>query len=273
MEHCINFIETNNFSLTFKKIDSTMRGNIKFELELLRKFYKKLIIIPANPEYGRTIQKCTLLVNGVPVSKTIYGRDIHSPTKDSCILSHIPKGVLSLTLDISKTEDFDKLLNIGNKYFPVGSSAFFYHWFKTRGKNELYSKKKFHLTGKTLFINGSLNPISKNDEKKLGYPIFRIDEELGEINGESYTLNTRNTQNYSSLENYSSKLKNIIISGEFDNIIVSGGETLKEFCKIFAIREMIIHSSLAPGLPIFTITLDSKRINIIPKPGGYPLFK
>ena len=58
----------------FKKIDSTLRGNIAAELDELRQ-HKKLPVIftPAFPAMGRTVEDGLLLVKGVPVHKTFMG--------------------------------------------------------------------------------------------------------------------------------------------------------------------------------------------------------
>lgn len=64
----------------FKKIDSTLRGNIAVELDELRQ-HKKLPVIftPAFPGMGRTVEDGLLLVKGVPVHETFMGCDPQSP--------------------------------------------------------------------------------------------------------------------------------------------------------------------------------------------------
>jgi len=71
----------------FKKIDSTLRGNVALEIETLLETlsYEKAIVAPAFPAMGRTVINGVLLVKGVPVSETDFGRDPLNPVKKSFI--------------------------------------------------------------------------------------------------------------------------------------------------------------------------------------------
>jgi uncharacterized protein YgbK (DUF1537 family) len=72
----------------YKKIDSTLRGQILAELaaalEATRR--KKAIIAPAFPNAGRTTKSGVLLVNGEPVHQTDLAHDPRTPVLES----HIP---------------------------------------------------------------------------------------------------------------------------------------------------------------------------------------
>lgn len=74
--------------VVYKKIDSTLRGNIGVELEAAMEELAcdKAIVAPAFPAMGRTTVAGTLLVNGVSVSQTQFAHDPISPVKES----HIP---------------------------------------------------------------------------------------------------------------------------------------------------------------------------------------
>jgi uncharacterized protein YgbK (DUF1537 family) len=71
----------------YKKIDSTLRGNITEEIRAIYDELKPDMIVfaPAYPKQKRTTVKGVHLVNGVPVDKTYYGRDIRTPVKHSYI--------------------------------------------------------------------------------------------------------------------------------------------------------------------------------------------
>lgn len=73
--------------LVYKKIDSTLRGPVGPELaELLAQFPNhRVLLAPANPGVGRTVYQGQLLVNGVPVDRTEFGRDPGSPSRTSRI--------------------------------------------------------------------------------------------------------------------------------------------------------------------------------------------
>lgn len=74
--------------LVYKKIDSTLRGNIGAELEaaMTAASSDRAVIAPAFPAVGRTMSGGVLLVNGVPVAETQFAVDPVSPVKKS----HLP---------------------------------------------------------------------------------------------------------------------------------------------------------------------------------------
>lgn len=82
------FIDKLNLEFFYKKIDSTLRGNIAVEtlamLEVLN--WDAAIIVPAFPSEGRTTVGGYHLLKGVPIERTELARDVHSPIFES----HIP---------------------------------------------------------------------------------------------------------------------------------------------------------------------------------------
>lgn len=77
-----------NLEFFYKKIDSTLRGNIAVEtlamLEVLN--WDAAVIVPAFPSEGRTTVGGYHLLKGTPIERTEVARDIHSPIFES----HIP---------------------------------------------------------------------------------------------------------------------------------------------------------------------------------------
>ncbi|MBM4448860.1 MAG: hypothetical protein FJ015_06470, partial [Chloroflexi bacterium] len=73
--------------VVYKKIDSTLRGNIGEELLVAVEAMasEKAVVAPAFPAVGRTTAGGILLVNGVPVAETQFARDPISPVKESSI--------------------------------------------------------------------------------------------------------------------------------------------------------------------------------------------
>lgn len=69
----------------YKKIDSTMRGNVGREaLAILRaKKIPKAVVIPSIPSQGRQVERGILYVHGVPLLKTPYARDPFHPLNSS----------------------------------------------------------------------------------------------------------------------------------------------------------------------------------------------
>lgn len=74
----------------FKKIDSTLRGNIEVEIvSMLTRVGEDMPVImtPAYPSNGRTVSGGYAMVGGVPLSRTFAGRDTLAPVKNSKVSS------------------------------------------------------------------------------------------------------------------------------------------------------------------------------------------
>ena len=63
----------------FKKIDSTMRGQVVAETMALRRATgRRILLAPAVPAQGRTVRDAQVRVDGVPLAATAYGQDARS---------------------------------------------------------------------------------------------------------------------------------------------------------------------------------------------------
>ena len=76
-----------NVRHVYKKIDSTMRGNIGAEVEALANSLDRRLIIltPAFPANGRTVQSGQLFVNGLALGESEFANDPSSPRRYSRI--------------------------------------------------------------------------------------------------------------------------------------------------------------------------------------------
>jgi uncharacterized protein YgbK (DUF1537 family) len=92
--------------LKYKKIDSTLRGNIGAELDAILDVFKNQIAIvaPSYPEYHRTSVDGNLLVAGKLLEKTEFakntGRFISSSNVTSIIASQTQKRIVNIPLSI-----------------------------------------------------------------------------------------------------------------------------------------------------------------------------
>lgn len=88
----------------YKKIDSTLRGNIGAELAALLHsgFGGELMLAPSFPEMGRTVEKGRLFLDGIPVAATSMSRDPLDPVTTS----DIPK-VIARQTDIPVLQVWD----------------------------------------------------------------------------------------------------------------------------------------------------------------------
>jgi len=76
------------FNFIYKKIDSTLRGNLGAEIEAIldSATFDYTIVVPAFPKLGRTTVDGVQYLNHVPISETEVARDLCTPVKESNIV-------------------------------------------------------------------------------------------------------------------------------------------------------------------------------------------
>jgi D-threonate/D-erythronate kinase len=79
---CVGRFGNQSFDVLFKKIDSTLRGNVVSEtLALLKSCGRNAALVaPAFPAQGRTVRDGIVHVNGTPLPETNFARDTLSPS-------------------------------------------------------------------------------------------------------------------------------------------------------------------------------------------------
>jgi uncharacterized protein YgbK (DUF1537 family) len=72
----------------YKKIDSTLRGNVAAELQGVAEAFpdRAVLVAPAFPAMGRTTVEGQVLVRGVPADRTEYAADPRHPVRDASLL-------------------------------------------------------------------------------------------------------------------------------------------------------------------------------------------
>lgn len=96
----------------FKKIDSTLRGNIGAEVRaaLAASGKKRALIVPAVPRLGRVTRRGEVRVNGVPLTETEYASDPKMPVISARVLTQI--GIAGVEIDLAalRSDRFAALL-------------------------------------------------------------------------------------------------------------------------------------------------------------------
>lgn len=122
----------------FKKTDSGMRGNVGAELQaVLDVFGATLAFAPAHPKIGRQVIEGQLFVDGVPVSRSVFGKDPFKPVlRDDIpglIAQQSPVSVVSAAgegtpppnavwlFDAASTEDLERAAQVS---FQAGCSLY-----------------------------------------------------------------------------------------------------------------------------------------------------
>lgn len=171
--------------LLYKKVDSTLRGNIREEVKGLYDAVKPDLVVfaPAYPKQGRVTINGVHLINKTPVDKTIFAKDPKAPVRSSSLRWYFEKVFGDLYIHVYLDElrsgefldklgvytvasfdaesDFDlitiarSLVNHSGKILWVGSAGL--------AEALAYSAIIGDTRGKpTLLIVGSLNDVTKN---------------------------------------------------------------------------------------------------------------
>lgn len=142
--------EKGNFDIVFKKVDSTVRGNIKEEVKAVQELYSadKIIFAPAFPKIGRTTADGIHYLKGVRILETEMAKDPYNPVTEDNIseilrdvagkvthheLSEVRSGNIDLSAGISHTFDAEETSDLeiiarscnipGKKILWVGSAG------------------------------------------------------------------------------------------------------------------------------------------------------
>lgn len=191
----LSSVDLNNYDLIYKKVDSTLRGNISAEIKAIDELYNPdfIIFAPSYPDIGRTTIDGVHLVNGKRVTQTEFSKDPKKPVLEDRLnyifsdysiddvklhkLKELREDDLNLkhkhihVFDIENNDDFsvlvDKALTIEGKILWVGSAGL---------ANELF--RKLFPQKSAIAVVGSLSEVSKAQMRYAnakGVNIVKID--------------------------------------------------------------------------------------------------
>lgn len=198
VEKAVKALKRSGIHLVYKKIDSTVRGNLGAELDavLNELDIKAVIVAPAFPANKRTTVNGRQLINNIPLEMTEFARDPINPAKESHIkkliqnqthrrvsevnLSTVRRGVQELRRKIQHlTEKGNEIIIIDAEYqddlqkiakvifdcgfLPCGSAGL---------AEEISKLLSLRRTTPVLTVSGSINPVTLTQISKAG-------EELG----------------------------------------------------------------------------------------------
>lgn len=143
----------------YKKIDSTLRGNIGVEIDEIMTFFDKkaAFIAPAYPEKGRTTRQGYHYVDDTLLAETEYGADLLSPLQDSFIPDILKKGGIDPgRVKVFRREQIQKndLLDQIRANIAQGRDIFIFDA-QTREDLGLLAEKLFSFPGIPLFCGSA----------------------------------------------------------------------------------------------------------------------
>lgn len=185
----------------YKKVDSVLRGNVLAEIEAicLRLKPRGCLLVPANPQAGRTVHQGRYFIHGVPLHQTDFCRDPAHPRR-SCKVRQLldPAGERTIRLLDPGARELPPGLSVGHatstadlrhwarlvtpEILPAGGAEFFRAILQARGgAPQKLCSNGLRKTGRTLFVCGSTSDRSvafMERCRKRSWPVFLMSPEV-----------------------------------------------------------------------------------------------
>jgi uncharacterized protein YgbK (DUF1537 family) len=174
----------------YKKVDSTLRGNVAAELKAMQDAatIDVIFVAPAFPGMGRTVDSGKLYVNGIPVTATEFAKDtktpvlhnhipdllasegiktavlnrkiLHAAKPENWVLEQVNAGVKWIVCDVVHDTDFSVLAQIGSilnlSVGWAGSAGMINHLYVDVARSN-QANLLLHSISKVLVVSGSLS--------------------------------------------------------------------------------------------------------------------
>jgi uncharacterized protein YgbK (DUF1537 family) len=189
----------------FKKLDSVLRGNVYEELksQQIASAKKRVVMVPANPHFERTIKNGVYYIGGVPLAETFFANDPEFPVKHSTVADIVGNGASDVTVKNVNEKLPDSGIIIGNvvtvedlglwahkadgQTVLAGGSGFFDAVLQKDFPLKTAGEKLAFVPGNhTLFILGSTFPKDKMSMDKFneaGIEVINLNKEIFQEHG------------------------------------------------------------------------------------------
>ena len=287
--------------LLFKKIDSTMRGPVAAELAAVAAALPDTTILftPANPHAGRTVRDGVLLVKGVPVAETDFGRDPVFPVRENSIRTAVPAGTDGrvIALDVATDDDFVRAIEArqaaGQPWMAVGSGALARVLAPrlVRPSVETATEAQGALPpGPVLFVCGSAHPLNRVQAARLAGdrhvavheldpadPIAAARAAIASIraSGASGLHIVARSPGGATVESgvvlaaLTEAVRQVAAATGVRRLMVTGGETARALCDAWGIEALRVLGDIEPGLVLASAEAGGERWLMGIKPGGF----
>jgi D-threonate/D-erythronate kinase len=255
-------------SILYKTVDSTLRGHVTAELEaaFAQSARKSVVFAPAFPAAGRTTVNGVQLVDGVPVSKTIYGRDPVHPARTSMLVELMPASVRNINLfDATTQEELDghvAALPNPEEILWVGSPGMAQALARRIAPEGRRVRPDPPMNGtKVLVAVGTANPLSHHQASVLSGV-----RDVVLLNGPA----ERQVEPTVVLDRIAEDAARGLKGGAFGALIATGGDTTEAILDRLNIRQFEVLAELEPGFPLGHAELaDGTSLLIAMKAGGF----
>jgi uncharacterized protein YgbK (DUF1537 family) len=268
----------------FKKTDSTLRGNVAAEFKGLMEVFpdRPLVYAPAYPKLGRTVVGGTLFVDGRPLAESAFAGDPLNPARESSVAEvvrecGVPVEVVAdaveltaalrrdgtsrvLICDGSTDDDLAQVAAAlhasGRPCLAAGPGSFAGYWILPFSGTARSLRPE---VDRCVVVNGSLHPISRQQAEAavaLGWPVLTTPCE-------------RMHDPLSVAAGLALEVRELLEHGDFDGLIVFGGDTLYAILRDLGIEMVEASDELLPGVPLTRAHWRGRDLALITKAGGF----
>ncbi|MFL6414238.1 MAG: four-carbon acid sugar kinase family protein [Bryobacteraceae bacterium] len=245
--------------LIYKKTDSTLRGNIRAELQALS-MLGPVLYVPAYPQLGRTVIRGCLHVHGVPVEQTHFADDPLHPVRNGDIAALLA-GTSNIVIVEESTEEAIEVVAgdwIRRGGIAAGPSSLLHAAATVLGPR--CSPVEFPTIRRALVVSGSRHERSRQQLSIAAQALqdwgWSVLCAPNEYQGNALTFAAQ----------FGERAQRKFDSDRFDTIIVFGGDTAFSLLKAMNIDIVEPIGEVLPGVPVSL--LPDKRI-LITKAGGF----
>ena len=261
----------------FLKIDSTMRGSVAGQvagaIAAWRTRYPeaRAVVCPAYPRMGRTVESNRLLVHGVPVELTPFGRDPVTPVHTSEMARLLPQSprirIVDAATDAHLEEIAASIAADGPAVIPVGSGGLAEALAATSARSVrlLDHPDLWNLpnrgNSRILLQLSSLNPVSHIQVARLkaAFPdvvVLSSPEERGD--------------SVEVAANLAREAAAHVNSGQWDVLGMIGGDGARATLERLGASGVRIVGSLVEGIPLGIVSGgDADGMRVFTKAGGF----
>jgi uncharacterized protein YgbK (DUF1537 family) len=297
-------LESRSCTLIYKKTDSVLRGPVRAELEALARAlgWPRVLLVPANPSLGRTIESGRYAIRGTPLHETAFARDPHHPATSSDVLQLLGgHGSLPTSIGESRDAHLAAGIVIGNApassdvatwtqrvgagVLPAGGAEFFSALLVSRGFAVRSSAGIPRIEGPVLVVSGTTSPTSGTRQQAAasrlatlpmpGDPIGWVSRVQPQLTGSGRILVVHEgplsddpTVAAKIRGGFASLVRPLISRQALRHLVVEGGATAASIAHELGWRELRVVHEWAPGVTSLR-PVANPAITFTLKPGSY----
>ncbi len=308
VRQCARIFSGQRFEYVFKKIDSTLRGNVVAEtLALIEASGRKAALVaPAFPAQGRTVKGGVVHVEGVPLAETGFARDALSPpplqplgevfgavvgVDNVCswrpgeVLPSLDGGVVIADAgsEDEMSEIFRKALPQSEKALFVGSAGFGVELARHLGKMQSARSALSATKDPILFVVGSRAARSREQVQYLGsQPETVVIEAPNGVAPEIARAANARQFVLLAVEDGTGPANAVDVAHRLTRsgleiaakvgagaIVVTGGDTAIALLEASGCSVIEVRGNLMPGIPFSTLHWNGRSVYLVTKAGGF----